>query len=157
MVTGAFRPALRRLFRGKTLQRVHLGFGLAGLAFIVCHFVLLIPSIGEHWANLNHGFFVLGPIVLFVLVLTISTALTLRHLLPGLWTRLHLLNYVVLTVGMIHALGIGTQAAMLPARVVFGVFLVVLGAGLVYRASSKEWRRRLVPAMTGARGTKQRP
>ena len=56
IVTGAFRPALRRVFKPRNLQRFHNAFGLSGLALIVCHFAFLVPSIGEHWADLNHGF-----------------------------------------------------------------------------------------------------
>jgi len=144
IVTGAFRPLLRKAFHPRTLQRFHTGFGLAGLAFVLCHFVFLIPSLGEHWANLNHGFFVLGPIVLFVLLVTISTALALRRIFRATWSKLHVLNYVVFTVGVIHAMGIGTQGGMLAGRIVLAVFLAVLLAGFTYRASSPQWRRRFV-------------
>ena len=146
IVTGAFRPALRRVFKPRTRYRAHTAFGLAGLAFIVCHFVFLIPSLGEHWAKLNHGFFVLGPIMLFVLLLTISTALVLRRLLPGAWNRLHILNYVVFTVAAIHALGIGTQTTMLATRLIFAAYLMAAVAGLAYRASSPSWRSKFLPA-----------
>jgi DMSO/TMAO reductase YedYZ heme-binding membrane subunit len=151
ILTGAFRPRLSRLFKWKTVQAFHTSTGLLGLALIICHFVLMIPSIGEHWANLNHGFFVLGPIMLLVLVTTISTALALRRSYPGLWSRLHVLNYMVFTVGLVHAMGIGTQGSALSGRIVLGVYLVIGLAGLVYRARSAAWRRRFVPATVRVR------
>jgi len=151
MVTGAFRPALRRVWSQRAFLRFHKGVGLAGLAFIVCHFAFLMPSIGEHWATLNHGFFVLGPIMLFVLIVTISTALALRRLLPGVWTRLHVLNYLVLAVGIVHALGIGTQAKMFATWVIFVVFLMVELIGFLFRASFPEWRERFKPSAVRAR------
>ncbi len=146
IVTGAFRPALRHLFKPRTVQSFHTAFGLTGLAFIVCHFVLLIPSIGEHWAELNHAFFVLGPLMLLVLLTTITTALLLRRTHPGVWSRLHVLNYVVFTVALIHAMGIGTQGSTTSGRIVLGVYLIIGLSGLAYRASSPAWRRRFVPA-----------
>ena len=151
VVTGAFRPILRRFFRPARIQAFHATFGVAGLAFIICHFVLLIPSIGEHWANLNHGFFVLGPIMLLVLVATVGTALLLRRTMPGVWSRLHVLNYVVFTVGLIHAMGIGTQGSAFSGRILLAAYLVIGLAGLAYRASSPTWRRRLVPSPVRAR------
>ena len=145
IVTGAFRPILRRAFRPRTVQSFHTAFGLAGLALIICHFVLLIPSIGEHWANLNHGFFVLGPIMLLVLLTTISTALLMRRTHPAVWSRLHVLNYVVFTVGIIHAMGIGTQGSALAGRILLAVYLVIGLSGLASRASSPAWRQRSFP------------
>jgi hypothetical protein len=152
VVTGAFRPILRGIFRPAKLQAFHATTGIAGLAFIICHFVLLIPSIGEHWADLNHGFFVLGPIMLLVLLTTVGTALLLRRTMPGVWSRLHVLNYVVFTVGLIHGMGIGTQGSALSGRIVLAVYLVIGLAGLAYRASSPAWRRRFVPAPIRVRG-----
>ena len=152
IVTGAFRPILRRSFRPKTVQSFHTGFGLAGLAFIICHFVLLIPSIGEHLANLNHGFLVLGPVMMLVLLTTISTALLLRRTHPAVWSRLHVLNYAVFTVGLIHAMGIGTQGSALTGRVLLAVYMAIGLWGLAYRASSPAWRHRFVPSLVkGAR------
>ena len=151
ILTGAFRPILSRLYKRGTVQAFHTSTGLLGLALIVCHFVLMIPSIGEHWAGLNHGFFVLGPIMLLVLVTTISTALALRRSHPGVWSRLHVLNYMVFTVGLIHAMGIGTQGSALAGRIVLGVYLVIGLSALAYRARSAAWRRRFVPAAVRAR------
>ena len=148
ILTGAFRPRLSHLFKWGTVQAFHTSTGLLGLAFIVCHFVLMIPSIGEHWAGLNHGFFVLGPIMLLVLITTISTALVLRRTYPGLWSKLHVLNYLVFTVGLIHGMGIGTQGSALSGRIVLGAYLVIGLAGLAYRARSATWRHRFAPART---------
>lgn len=151
IVTGAFRPVLRRIFRPATVQGFHTAFGLTGLAFVTCHFVFLIPSIGEHWANLNHGFFVLGPIMFLVLLTTIGTALLLRRSHPAIWSRLHVLNYVVFTVALVHAMGIGTQGSTAGGRAVLAVYLAIGVAGLAYRAASPAWRHRFVPSLVRQR------
>ena len=110
----------------------------------------LLPLVQVLWVN-SHGFFVLGPIMLLVLVTTISTALALRRSHPGVWSRLHVLNYMVFTVGVIHAMGIGTQGSALAGRIVLGVYLVIGLSALAYRARSAAWRRRFVPAAVRAR------
>jgi DMSO/TMAO reductase YedYZ heme-binding membrane subunit len=150
IMTGAFRPVLRRYFRPKRLQLTHTSFGVAAFSFLVAHFALLIPSLGEHWGMLNHGFFVLGPIMLFTLLVALSAAL-MRRFLPHVWSRLHILAYVVFTVGMVHALAIGTQTTMVAARVIFAVFIALALAGLAYRASHPEWRRRVLPQVVRVR------
>jgi DMSO/TMAO reductase YedYZ heme-binding membrane subunit len=142
IVTGAFHPALRRIFKPRVLYKVHTAFGVAGLSFILAHFILLIPSIGEHWAALNHGFFVLGPIMLFVLVVTVTTALVFRRMLPNLWNQLHVLNYIIFTVAIVHALGIGTQSGLLATKLILAAYVLIAVAGFAYRASSAEWRSR---------------
>jgi DMSO/TMAO reductase YedYZ heme-binding membrane subunit len=150
IMTGAFRPVLRRYFRPRRLQLTHTSFGVAAFSLLVVHFALLIPSLGEHWGALNHGFFVLGPIMLFTLLVALSAAL-LRRFLPGVWSRLHVLSYVVFTVGMVHALAIGTQTTMVAARAIFAVFIALALAGLAYRASHPEWRRRMAPQFVRVR------
>ncbi len=150
IMTGAFRPVLRRYFRPKRLQLTHTSFGVVAFSLLVAHFALLIPSLGEHWGMLNHGSFVLGPIMLFTLLVALAAAL-LRRFLPQVWSRLHVLAYVVFTVGMVHALAIGTQTTMVAARVIFAVFIVLALAGLAYRASHPEWRRRVLPQVVRVR------
>lgn len=142
---GAFRPILRRVFTASGLAQFHKGFGVAGFACIACHFLFLLHSIGEHWAAVNHGFFLLGPLTLFVLTGTVSTALARGRIGPPVWFRLHVLNYVVFVAGAIHGLGIGTQTSTPAARLVFAFYLLVAATGLAYRASSPVWRRRLAP------------
>lgn len=150
VASGAFRPLLRRVFTASGLAQFHKGFGVAGFACLVCHFLFLIHSIGEHWAALNHGLFLLGPVALGVLTVTVSTALALGRLRPRVWFRLHVLNYLVFVVGAVHGLGVGTQTSTLAARLVFAFYLLVAGVGLAYRASSPAWRRRLAPVSRSA-------
>ena len=104
---------------------------------------------------MNHGFFVLGPIMLFVLIVTVSTALALRRVLPGVWSKLHVLNYLVFTVGVIHAMGNGTQGKMLAARIVLGVFMAILVARIHLPGESPQWRSRMVPLPVRARNDKR--
>jgi len=38
IVTGAFRPILRRFYDARTLQSMHVTFGLLGFSFALAHF-----------------------------------------------------------------------------------------------------------------------
>lgn len=150
IMTGAFRPQLRHYFNAKKLQSTHMFFGLAGFSLAVGHFLLLIPSFWEHWDALNHGFFVLGPVALGLLLLTVSTALLMRKI-PHIWNKIHVINYGIFVVGIAHAMAIGTQGTMLSARIVLGIYAVLALAGLGYRASQPDWRRRMTPAVVRVR------
>ncbi len=154
IMTGAFRPLLRRVFAPEALNLFHQGFGLAGLGFLLAHFLFLFHGIGEHWAGLNHGFFLLGPVTLTLLTVTVVTALLRGHLRPTVWIRLHVLNYLLFAVGAIHGLGVGTQTSTLAARLVFAFYLALVFAGLMYRASSPVWRNRLAPSLARAGGAR---
>ncbi len=145
IVTGAFRPVLRRWFDSRRLQSMHVTFGSTGFGFALAHFGLLVPSLSEHWDAVNHGFFVLGPITAGVLIITISTAILMRKL-PGIWNKLHILNYAVFIVGVIHGLAIGTQGTMLATRIILVSYAALALAGLIYRVRMPEWRRRMAPA-----------
>ncbi len=151
IMTGAFRPQLRRYFNARRLQSAHVAFGLTGFGLAIGHFLLLIPSFWEHWDVLDHGFFVLGPVALGLLLLTVSTALLMRKM-PHIWNKIHVLNYGVFAVGIVHSLAIGTQGTLLTTRIVFGIYAVLVLAGLGYRASQPEWRRRVLPVAIRADG-----
>jgi hypothetical protein len=148
VLTGAFRPVLRRVFAPRALNQFHKVVGLAGFGFVIGHFLFLLPSIRGHWAAFKHGFFVLGPVALFVLAITVATALMLGRLGPRTWIRLHILNYGVFVVGAVHGLAIGTQTHTLAARLIFAFYLALAAAGFVYRASSPAWRSRLALTFT---------
>ena len=152
IMTGAFRPVLRRIFAPEALRVFHKGFGLAGLGFLILHFLFLLHGIRDHWAVLNHGSFLLGPVVLTFLTVTVVAALLLGRLPPVVWIRLHVLNYPLFVVGAVHGLAIGTQTHTLAARLVFAVYLALALTGLIYRASSPVWRKRLAPSLARVDG-----
>ncbi len=135
------RPILRRFYDARRLQSMHVTFGLLGFSFALAHFAFLVPSIGEHWAAVNHGFFILGPVMALLLLATIRTAMLMRKV----WNKVHIFNYAVFIVGVVHGLAIGVQGTMLAMRIIFTAYAALALAGLTYRARSREWRRRLMP------------
>lgn len=143
MMTGSFRPLLRRAFEGNTLRGAHVAFGLTGLGFALTHFGLLLPHIGEHWEEANKILFIFGPVILGLLIITILTALN-RNRLQKTWNWLHLLNYVLFAGAIFHGLVVGPEGGDVPMRVIFSLFLAGALAGLAYRASSSDWRARFV-------------
>ena len=139
IVIGSFRPLLVKVYSPATLQRIHVTFGIAGLAFVLSHFILLIPELAEHYGESNKVLFLVGPVALVLLVLTVTTALLSRRF-KGSWRLLHLINYPVFVLAVAHGIVIGEDRSMLALRLLFGGFVVVVLIGLAYRASRPEWR-----------------
>ena len=142
VMIGSFRPLLIRVFKPASLWRLHIAFGLTGLALVMTHFVLLIPKLGEHFSTDNRVLFIAGPIMLALLIFTITTALMFRRFKSS-WRPIHLLNYVILVTAIVHGLVIGDDASMLALRLLFYGYLTFIFLGLVYRASNPRWRQNL--------------
>jgi DMSO/TMAO reductase YedYZ heme-binding membrane subunit len=152
VMIGSFRPLLVRVFKPARLARLHIALGLIGLAFVLTHFVLLIPKLGEHFSTDNRALFIAGPIMLVLLILTITTALMFRRFASS-WRPIHLLNYVILVTAIVHGLVIGDDAGMLALRLLFYGYLTFIFLGLVYRASNPKWRQNLrLPHRTAGTG-----
>ncbi len=132
MLTGSFRPLLTRRFKPARLQSVHTAFGLTGFSLALAHFLLLLPSLGGEWEELNQAFFLLGPVALGLVGVTILTALKPTWWRNS-WRKLHLLNYLVFTIAVIHGLAIGEDGTRLATRLIFGSYLALAFAGLLYR------------------------
>jgi|GEM_PF-974765 DMSO/TMAO reductase YedYZ heme-binding membrane subunit len=142
VMIGSFSPLLVRVFKPARLRRVHIALGLIGLALALTHFVLLTPKLGEHFSTDNRVFFIAGPIVLVLLIFTIATALMSRKFLR-FWRSIHVLNYVILIIAIVHGLVIGDDAGMLALQLLFYGYLTFIFIGFVYRASDRGWRRSL--------------
>ncbi len=141
MMTGSFRPLLRRAFEGATLRTAHVTLGLAGLTFALGHFGMILPNWKDHWSTDNRVLLLFGPIILGLLIITIATALYRTHLRKS-WAWLHLLNYVLFTGAIFHGLIIGSEGQDLSMRIIYIIFLAGAVAGLAYRASFANWRAR---------------
>jgi len=142
VMIGSFSPLLVRVFEPVRLRRVHIAIGLIGLALALAHFVLLTPKLGEHSSTDNRVFFIAGPIVLVLLIFTIATALMSRKF-SWSWRSIHVLNYFILVIAIVHGLVIGDDAGMLALRLLFYGYLTFIFIGFVYRASNRGWRRSL--------------
>ena len=147
IVTGGFRPMLARVFKPAPLQRAHTAFGIAGLSFAVCHLVLLLPVIAEHYSEANPVVFLLGPVALALLLVTVTTALFMKRLKRS-WRVVHLLNYVIFAAAVVHGLFVSEHGNRLVVLVVLLLYAAIALAGLGYRIFTNDWSK-IVPARTG--------
>ncbi len=133
IVTGAFRPFFNRVFKAKTVQRVHVATGLAGFSLALAHGVTaLVYGITGY----KTGVVYIGPVVLVVLTTAIITALTRRRMKSS-WRWIHRLNYLVFAAVLVHGLVLGYDLANeVLLKVMFIFYAAVVAAGLVYRVNA---------------------
>lgn len=148
IVTGSFRPLLARVFKAAPLQRAHTVFGIVGLSFAVTHLALLIPRMLDHYSEANRAEFWLGPIALALVIVTLGTALMMKTF-SGSWRIVHLVNYAIFAIVIVHGLLVGEDRSTVAMRAVFFLFAAVAAAGICYRAFATDWRRSLFKAKRG--------
>ena len=128
IMTGSFRPLLIKVFKAKTLFKLHNTTGVVGFCLALTHAILVITY------GLWPGFSQLGPVALYILAATTLTVL-LRKFLKKSWRWIHRLNYVVFLFALIHAFQLGSDlfdGVFLEALLL--VYAALVAAGFVYRS-----------------------
>jgi methionine sulfoxide reductase heme-binding subunit len=151
----ARRPGLKR-----TLMALHQNAALAGLVAIAVHgFTLLadpwlhpsVTGVAVPFAmRYRPAFTGLGIIAAYTAALLGLSFYARRAIGPRLWRRMHRATVVVYLLGVIHAIGAGTDASTSWLR----VFLIVSGipivALFVRRITARRTTRRTPAALEGA-------
>lgn len=140
IMTGSLRRPFSRLFPPLRVHRVHIATGITGFALALTHGILVI-SFG--FISGRSGAWIIGPVALVLLVVTITTAVERRHLARA-WRRIHQVNYVIFAAAFVHAMFLGTDLLgnALAVKVVFSVYMVTAAIGTAYRL----WERGSGPA-----------
>lgn len=138
IVIGAFRPALNRLARPRTMHHLHVTVGLAGFAIALAHGAMVVVF---GLAGYKTGPVWLGPVVLVLLAWAILAALT-RRALRRSWRWIHRVNYLIFAVALAHGLILGYDLGQeVLLKICFGIYAAGVVAGLAYRAATAVRRR----------------
>lgn len=145
IVTGSQTRLLYRLFKPKRAYRFHIDCGAAGFTLALAHGVIVLS---ERFFGGFSSLWVIGPVVLGCLMVTIFAALDKRRLVR-IWRRIHQINYVLFVAILVKALAIGTDlkgplAYTVVLRAIFIVYAVVAAAataGRVWQHEVDERRR----------------
>ena len=142
-VLAARLPLLDRIVPFDRMMRWHRITGMIGTSFILAHATLLVWYYGQFGLDLALEFITpglkwetLGSVSLSLLLLTVFLAL-LRKLLRlpyHWWKRLHLLVYLSVFGGALHALMLGSDvAAQTGLRYYFITLMVISALAILYR------------------------
>jgi DMSO/TMAO reductase YedYZ heme-binding membrane subunit len=131
IVTGSFRPFFNRVFKARSVQRVHVFTGVAGFSLALAHGITALLYGIEFYST---GAVYIGPIVLAVLTVAIAAAL-MRRRMRNTWRWIHRLNYLVFAAVLAHGLILGYDLkSEVLLKVLFIFYAAVVAVGLVYRA-----------------------
>lgn len=98
------------------VNNIHKQFGIWGFLFIALHPIIMLFGYGQFWFNLifppvftpREIFISLGKVAFFLLTIIWITSALFRKRLPfRFWKMLHLLNYPILPLVLIHAFNVG--------------------------------------------------
>ncbi len=148
IVTGALSRWFYRLFKPRPLQRFHIACGAVGFLMALAHGAIVVAK--RYWSGHN-AIWVLGPITLVLLAVTIFVALD-RKRLPHIWRRIHQINYLIFTAVFVKAIVIGSdltsgKAYAVVLKVVFIVYVFIAALATAariwnYEVSAKKKRKR---------------
>jgi hypothetical protein len=103
--TGALARHFYGLFEPRPFQRFHIACGVLGFLMALAHGVIVIV---QHHYRGHNAIWVVGPVALGLLAVTIFVALD-RTRLPGVWRRIHQVNYVIFAAVFIKAMVTGSD------------------------------------------------
>ncbi|NVO66324.1 hypothetical protein [Methanofollis tationis] len=133
-----FLREIRQVF-GRPFIYVHHTFAAFGLTAILLHPVAAAVMAGSLsgfipvFSSLQ-AFLALGGRVAFYLILVAVAAAALRNRYPAAWRPVHMLMYVALALGLVHAVLIGTDLVHPVVRgVLYALFVMVVAALLLKR------------------------
>ena len=142
IMTGALSRRFYDLFRAKRVMAFHRVTGMLGFLLALAHGVMIItygylPGYSRIW--------IIGPIAIALLAVTILAALNRRRL-SRVWRNIHRINYAVFLLIYIKAVIIGTDlvspgGSSFALKVVFSAYLGTVVIALLFRAS-EAWKKK---------------
>ncbi len=133
VMLGSLLPLWRKIF--PKIFLFHRAEGLFALLFALTHPSLLLVTVGlrsyiarDFVAPEQVKFLYFGYTALFIMLLTVTTALLMkRKILSRWWRKIHILNYVVFAAAWIHSYNLGSDVQSTGLKYLwFGYGLTVL-------------------------------
>jgi DMSO/TMAO reductase YedYZ heme-binding membrane subunit len=162
IVTGALARRFYRLYKARPFQRFHITCGALGFGMALAHGTIVLV---EHHYRGHNAIWVVGPVALAMLAVTIFVALD-RKRLPKVWRRIHQINYVIFIAVFIKAIAIGSDLTgssgyMLALKILFIVYAVVAALATaervrIYEVEARKKRERASASAGGQTRSRRR-
>jgi hypothetical protein len=134
IVSGALAPYFYAIFKAKGETLIHTITGGLGFLLALTHGLLIIT---QRTYRTYSAVWVIGPVALILLVLTIWVAFD-RKRLKTVWRGIHIINYAIFIGVFVKAVMIGTDFTMTTAdskavMILFSVYVGIAGIALLMR------------------------
>lgn len=155
ITTQTFRKIWWRIFNPAKLQKFHEWSGRVSFTLALAHPVLLaaagffpvskifIPQILSEFAY--ERTMALGTLALYALIISVGAAL-MRKKIPRIWRSMHMFNYLVFYLILLHSLRLGSELQSGLLRYVWLVYALIVIIGQAYRI--REGLKKPRPAST---------
>lgn len=142
IITQTFKKFWWRFFKPARLQKFHEWSGRVAFTLAISHPILLaaagffsaskvfIPQILSEYAY--ERTMALGTLGLYALIISVGAAV-LRKRLARLWRGLHMMNYLVFYLILLHGLRLGSELQSGMLRYVWLVYALIVIVGQAYR------------------------
>jgi len=108
IMTGALAPRFYMVFNPPREYLFHIVSGSLALAFAIAHGTIVLATTFYRGFS---AFWVIGPVALGLLLLTVVTALE-KNRLAHIWRAVHILNYLIFLAIFVKAMVIGTDVSV---------------------------------------------
>jgi DMSO/TMAO reductase YedYZ heme-binding membrane subunit len=105
ILTGAMRPEFYMVYNHSRVYRFHIATGALGFCLALAHGVIVLVT--KHYVG-HPAVWIVGPVALGLLVVTIWAALDKRRL-AVIWRAIHQINYLIFVAIFIKAVMIGSD------------------------------------------------
>ena len=105
ILTGAMRPEFYMVYKPTRVYWFHIATGALGFCLAIAHGVIVLVT--RHYVG-HSGVWIIGPIALGLLAVTIWAAIDKRRL-AHIWRVIHQINYVIFVGIFIKAVMIGSD------------------------------------------------
>jgi hypothetical protein len=139
IVTGAVRTPMYMVFNPRRAYVFHIATGVLGFSLAVAHGTIILVT--KHWQGYK-AFWIIGPVALGLLVLTIYAALDKKRL-PRIWRRIHQINYLIFVAVFVKAVLIGSDLVTADTtsyvmKTLMILYMVIATAATAYRVMDYE-------------------
>ncbi len=116
-------------------------FALVTMVFVLLHptfFVLssraILPYIIPDFSVIPLA---LGTISLYIFIIVIIASKIYKRISYNIWQYIHILTYLLFFFSLYHAVNWGSDYRLIPLKIIYGIVLIFLIMGIIYRAYYK--------------------
>lgn len=145
IISGDVARFFDRFFGLDKIINFHRWYSLVVAVFVIFHPVFIMLSYGNFFDYIVPKTTAiplsLGILALYAYMVVEISSRIAKRISYRIWQYLHVLTYVLFFFVLYHSLQIGSDTGKLPVQILFGLLLIGIAIGIVYRTSYKLGQR----------------
>ncbi len=146
IISGDTARFFDRYFGMDKIIKFQRKFALITAVFILFHPIFFVLSSKLKISYLIPDFTIipltLGVLSLYIFIIVMICSLIYKRISYNIWQYLHILTYILFFFSLYHAANWGSDYNLLPIKIIYGVLLVFIIIGIIYRTQYKIKQRK---------------